>query len=240
MKLLVTSYLLLTMLLGADARLDGTQAPGKRVHHEHEVAESRIVGGNAASVGEYLYFVSWNGCAASLIAEDVILSAAHCAGIRSDNVIVGAHQKWWGQTSGDAEKRTISERRIHPEYASNTFTNDFIVMKLTDPVTHIDPVILNFDAASPTEDETLTAIGFGSLRQGGWTPRLLQEVAVQYVSHDQCNAEYDGDIIEDVMLCAGVTGGGKDSCQGDSGGPIVRKTDEGHIQVGVVSWGYGW
>lgn len=229
------------MLLSANARLDGNMSNGSRAYHEHEVTESRIVGGSAADKGEYLYFVSWNGCAASLIAEDVILSAAHCAGIGSDSIIVGAHQKWWGQTSGDAERRTIApDRRVHPDYDSSTFANDFVVMKLTEPVTHIEPVMLNGNMASPESGETLTAIGFGSLSQGGWTPRLLQEVDVQYVSHEQCNIQYDGDIIEDVMLCAGVTGGGKDSCQGDSGGPIVVKTDDGHVQVGVVSWGYGW
>jgi hypothetical protein len=33
---------------------------------------------------------------------------------------------------------------------------------------------------------------------------------------------------------------GKDSCNGDSGGPIVRIDGDGkHVQVGVVSWGYG-
>jgi hypothetical protein len=40
-------------------------------------------------------------------------------------------------------------------------------------------------------------------------------------------------VLDPIMLCAGVTGGGK-SCQGDSGGPIVNAYGE---QVGVVSWG---
>jgi len=37
------------------------------------------------------------------------------------------------------------------------------------------------------------------------------------------------------MLCAGVTGGGKDACQGDSGGPLVYKNE----LLGIVSWGTG-
>ena len=35
------------------------------------------------------------------------------------------------------------------------------------------------------------------------------------------------------MICAAVSGGGKDACQGDSGGPLV--VDE--KLVGIVSWG---
>lgn len=232
------------LVFSAEARLEGSASSSTgttRNNHEHETFESRIVGGSAAERGEYPYFVSWGGCAASLIAEDVILSAAHCAGIRSDDVIVSAHQRWWGQTSGDAESRTISERRIHPQYDAGTFENDFLVMKLTEPITNIKPVSINRDERIPAnEGDTLTAIGFGAVFEGGWGPRLLQEVDVQYVSQDQCNLEYDGDIVENVMLCAGVPGGGKDSCQGDSGGPLVIKSANGDdIQVGVVSWGYG-
>jgi trypsin len=37
------------------------------------------------------------------------------------------------------------------------------------------------------------------------------------------------------MICAGVTGGGKDACQGDSGGPLVVASQF----VGIVSWGVG-
>jgi len=37
------------------------------------------------------------------------------------------------------------------------------------------------------------------------------------------------------MICAAVTGGGKDDCQGDSGSPLVV----GGQLAGIVSWGVG-
>ena len=36
-----------------------------------------IVGGEDAAAGEYPFFVAWGGCGASLIWEDILLTAAH-------------------------------------------------------------------------------------------------------------------------------------------------------------------
>lgn len=38
---------------------------------------SRIVGGTNAAPSEFPFFVQWKGCGASLIHEDIILTAAH-------------------------------------------------------------------------------------------------------------------------------------------------------------------
>ena len=46
----------------------------------------------------------------------------------------------------------------------------------------------------------------------------LQEVEVEVLSNQQCkNTGYNPAWITPEMMCAGVSGGGKDSCQGDSG-----------------------
>jgi trypsin len=76
--------------------------------------------------------------------------------------------------------------------------------------------------------------GWGTLTPGGSLPSQLQGVEVYITSHAECDSAYDafGGITEN-MICAGVTGGGKDACQGDSGGPLVFR---GRL-VGIVSWG---
>jgi hypothetical protein len=47
---------------------------------------------------------------------------------------------------------------------------------------------------------------------------------------------YDGDIVDPVVLYAGVSGGGEDeaSCHGDTGGPIFDQES-----TRSKSWGYG-
>jgi trypsin len=76
--------------------------------------------------------------------------------------------------------------------------------------------------------------GWGTLTAGASLPSQLQAVEVNIISRAACNsayADYGGVTVN--MICAGVTGGGKDACQGDSGGPLVV----GDKLVGILSWG---
>jgi hypothetical protein len=51
----------------------------------------------------------------------------------------------------------------------------------------------------------------------------LQEVGINHIDCETCNDQCDGDIVDSVMLGAGVPGGSEDSCQGDSGIPIFDR-----------------
>ena len=95
------------------------------------------------------------------------------------------------------------------------------------------PTSVNASPSNPADDQVLTVMGFGARLEGMSSTKFLREVNVKAVNHDECNDAYDDEVVEDIMFCAGVARGGKDSCQGDSGGPIV---DASGIQVGVVSW----
>jgi len=70
-------------------------------------------------------------------------------------------------------------------------------------------------------------------------PEELREVEVEVVNLAGCQDVYkaEGLRVDDTEICAGRQGTGRDSCYGDSGGPLVTRTDDGWIQLGVVSWG---
>jgi len=231
------------------------------------VGTSRIIGGSDAGLNEYPFFVSWNGCAASLVAPDVILSAAHCNNIQSTTVFVGQSRRLADNTNGI--RRTIVARRPHPRYStanpSNKNDYDILLMKLDRPVdpTFYQPIELNNEFEIPRDNQELTVIGFGRTSppsSSGNTdgPVLaLQKVDVDVVPHPECNVNYGGSRIkEDIMLCANARA--KDSCSGDSGGPLFYKRlnggvsearsmdgnskdpqSESYVQVGIVSWGRG-
>jgi secreted trypsin-like serine protease len=154
--------------------------------------DSRIVGGQNAEPGEFPYFVQWKGCGASLIWEDMLLTAAHvssttersmisflvalftwaqkfvqpkCNVVGSNDVLVGAYTSYnpEGEPVNSVE-RTIETRRVHPQYNADSIRFDFMVMKLDEKV-DLPPLTLSADSSILQDGEDVTVIGFGSMQQ---------------------------------------------------------------------------
>ena len=121
---------------------------------------------------------------------------------------------------------------IHPV---ETLDNLSISFQVTVAFTYgpgVQPISLT--TVEPSAGALSVVSGWGTLTPGGSLPTQLQAVDVDIISREVCDSTYAayGGITEN-MICAGVTGGGKDACQGDSGGPLVV----GGQLVGIVSWG---
>lgn len=216
---------------------------------------NRIIGGDEATENRYSYAVSlsdnWGHfCGASLIAPDVVLSAAHCQG-GEYQATVGRH----GLNDTDGESIDVRVEIPHPDYNDDTTDNDFMLIFLKSNVTNGDVkmVKLNSDVNVPQVGDAVTVMGWGDVDitdDGIEMPIFLQEVEVNAITNEECNTsdgpygsyEESGGITEH-MLCAREEGGGEDSCQGDSGGPLIIKGSDPNgaddVQVGVVSWGIG-
>lgn len=85
---------------------------------------------------------------------------------------------------------------------------------------------------------TLRVSGYGETQVATDDPTYLRAVSVPKISNERCEEKYAAYIfpVNENMLCAGFTEGGRDACWGDSGGALVN--DAGEV-VGVVSWGIG-
>jgi len=224
---------------------------------------ARIIGGTDAAPGEYPYFVQGPGCSGALIAPDIVMFAAHCGdlflnqqlnvgGYLVDSDAAGAQPRFCDTWVFDSRFGTGC-----PSGKKSDINYDFALCKLDKPITDLENpknigVTINLDDAVPEVGDDLLVMGFGNTKKGllgllfpVFKP-LIQEVAVPYVSNEECNEQsrYNGDITE-IMLCAGFTDvGGKDACQGDSGGPIVLRTTDSSNNVvdeivGITSWGIG-
>jgi secreted trypsin-like serine protease len=247
-RALVVLALALALLVPASAATAQDARPG---------GEPEIIGGGAASPGEYPFMVGLlrrntadryqaQFCGGSLIADDLVLTAAHCVAdgppANRLDLLIGTNRL---ATPG-GERIHASAIHIHPGYNPQTSGNDIAVVELAEPST-LGETIPNiqagqFDLWDP--GTVATVIGWGDRDRRDATvnfPVRLYEVTVPIVSNPQCRNAYGAAFIATKMVCAGdLANGGRDSCQGDSGGPLfVPDGGSGWVQVGIVSFGIG-
>ncbi|XP_017879850.1 proclotting enzyme-like [Ceratina calcarata] len=213
--------------------------------------QERIVGGQDADPGEWpwmaaLFNAGRQFCGGSLIDDRHILTAAHCvATMNSWDVARLTVRLGDYDIKTNREVRHI-ERRVkrvvrHRGFNSRTLYNDIALLTLNEPVPfteQIRPICLP-SGSLLYPGKIATVIGWGSLRESGPQPAILQEVSIPIWTNSECKLKYGaaapGGIV-DSFLCAGQAA--KDSCSGDSGGPLMVN-DGRWTQVGIVSWGIG-
>ncbi len=218
-----------------------------------------IVGGGLAEPGEWPWQVALldkdinvQFCGGSLIAPDLVLTAAHCLGEDSTERVADRISVWVGAHDltelDQGQIIDVSYAALHTNYDPYTTDYDIALLRLAEPAqlsAAVQPVQLAMRAdENRYRPGTVAAVtGWGSLAWMGDYPDILHEVSVGMVDRDACNAAYstlfgEPNVITDRMICAGFPEGGKDSCQGDSGGPLVVPDGMGGwLQVGIVSWG---
>jgi trypsin len=143
-----------------------------------------------------------DGCGGSLIAPGVVLSAAHCG--RYNSVTVGAYEAF--ETTYGAVQTRVAETRFHPSYNSGTDQNDFMLLRLQSPVnmnTNVE-LQLNDEFSVPQDNQDMTVLGLGVLRENGNSPDFLHDVVVQAFSNNRCRDAYGNDVDDNTMLCAGT------------------------------------
>jgi len=223
------------------------QSKGENVNESavaavNSILHDRIVGGQIIDIRKASYQVSvqYNGnhiCGGSVIAENIILTAAHCIiswNPRLFRIRAGSNEHKYGGT-------VVQVKRIikHPNYNRYTFDYDVAVLILVQKLRlgdTIRPIELATNNVIESNSYAVVS-GWGKEAYNGPTSLFLKQVKVPLITNRQCNYLYWGRVTERMICALDLDKGGKDACQGDSGGPLA--TLDGKTLLGIVSWGEG-
>jgi secreted trypsin-like serine protease len=215
--------------------------------------EAQVVGGTAVPDGKYAFVGFVQGrmdgfrflCGCSLIDQDSVLTAAHCAkGVRASTMTVTVGRTVLSSDQG--QERRVSRIFVHPRYNANTYAPDAAVLKLSSSVSGIAPI----KRAAASQDHlerpgrSATVAGWGNTikqppdgNSGSNFPDRMREAQVPLVSDTEAQSVYGDSFVANLMVAAGREG--KDTCQGNSGRPMFAKTSSGPRQIGITSSGAG-
>jgi hypothetical protein len=228
---------------------------------------SRIVGGEETTIGEWPWQVAITDnpvgdasetqfCGGSLVAPNVVITAAHCVDDGSGTFPVpsSAFASVTGRTtlSNGAEGQEHTWTAYHfftdasgnPLYNPDTSEFDVVFAELASPSSST-PIKIAGASEAPfwaPGDENAFATGWGTIFFMGPGSDTLREVQIDMIADSVCSSptSYGSSFFRETMLCAGEVAGGQDTCQGDSGGPLVVPVGGGTFRlVGDTSFGIG-
>merc|ERR1711962_1315891 len=159
----------------------------------------RIVGGEAAPSPIPWQAAVLSGtfqfCGATVLDAYTLLCAAHCTPSTSHSIRVGSTNKQEGGQLRDIAQ-VIYNQNEGFQYDGQTLNNDFVILKLSNPLELNDdvkpaclPSSSDYLGVSSTEERCFTS-GWGTLSSGGSATNGLQYVRVPAITNDQCNEAY--------------------------------------------------
>ncbi|XP_044735551.1 serine protease snake-like [Chrysoperla carnea] len=235
-------------------------APGAAPQNESQCAvEYRplIIGGSDAKPKEFPHMaligygeeneIEW-GCGGSLITEEWVLTAAHCAyPSMGEAKFVRLGELDLQNENDDSEPQNfiIIQIEQHPEYKEElNFYNDIALFKLNKKAkltAYVRPACLW--TKREIKSSKAMATGWGQTSDVHMTQSShLLKVTLSLIPQSECN-HYKNKIDYEKSICAGISKKDKsikNTCQADSGGPLQIYAEDVKCMyyiIGITSYG---
>ncbi len=179
----------------------------------------------------------WSFCSGTMIAPNVVLTAAHCY----HRLFKDDYEILFGANAQEAVRRKVTHIWVHPDYDPAFFGHaDLSLMRFEgsvpdgiQPIPHL-PSALALTKAD--EGRPLEFSGFGVTETGQFTTKLTVTASLDYVCAEDldCAGLGIGSRAGQICYDEREVGG---PCSGDSGGPAFIIRDGQEYVVGVTSWG---
>ncbi|XP_030080566.1 phenoloxidase-activating factor 2-like [Drosophila hydei] len=188
----------------------------------------------------------------SLLAPDVVLTAAHIfTTFKNDNVVARAGE-WDSQNTFELLKhqdREVKEINIHPDFNSANGFYDIALLILSSPFDldeHIGTICLPSPQAHLDLNKCIVT-GWGRLKLDDLkSPNIMKKIELPFVNRTKCQEQLRDNThlgqyfeLHESFVCAGGEKD-KDACFGDGGSPLVcpiANYNDRYQLVGLVSWG---
>ncbi|MVZ98760.1 serine protease [Sphingorhabdus sp. IMCC26285] len=241
------------------------QIYSNQTYSKAQIAKDTEAGAKGKSLAKQLPFQLYHRCAGSLIAKNIVLTAAHCVAhppvdgtnvLRTREVLVGTQTL----SQGGARYRIVSAV-VHKGYKPGSQKDDIAVVRIEPiaaPATQY-AIKLPDDVAGFSKvvaGSKISVLGWGFTGVVGRTERHERTRAGPQFAQDKLRIAamqaYDTNACKllsgyqniDKKICAitpedRTKPGNSFSCRGDSGGPVIQQSNGRVVQVGLVSGGVG-
>ncbi len=198
-----------------------------------------IINGNFAEPGQFPAVVAVRNtqvCTGTLIAPDLVLTAARC--VHAPSLGLASQAEVTAQTSvtldtidatGDGGRTIAASDTVPISSYRVPGDPDVGLVFLAEAVTDVEPVALNLDPSASPTGVALTMIGFGASATG-MTGRLLYTAPKATVSCAAFAVNNALFLCVDQHLGAGI-------CEGDGGGPALAEVDGAPRLAAIASYG---